>query len=122
MASSRIASFETDRSQQRTWVVATVGCVVAIACIFALWNRAPAQLPNDETLFKTVDALYTAVRMKDAARVADCHKRLSEANASGRLSDQAWHQLQTVIDDANAGEWQPAAESLYDFMLGQRRE
>ena len=106
----------------RSWAFATLGVTLAIVCVIAFWQSAPAQLPNDDALFKTVDALYTAVRMKDAPRVAECHRRLAEANAAGRLSDHAWNQLQAVIDDANDGEWQPAAESLYEFMLGQRRE
>ncbi len=109
-------------NNNRSWGLATLGVVLAIVCVFAFWNRAPAQLANDESLFKTVDALYTAVRMKDAARVTECEQRLAEAHAVGRLSDRAWHQLEAIIEDANDSEWQPAAESLYDFMLGQRRE
>jgi hypothetical protein len=102
--------------------MAAAGAVLTIVCVFAFWQRAPAQLANDDALFKTVDALYTAVRMKDVARVGESARRLAEAHTAGRLSDHAWRQLQDVIDDANDGEWQPAAESLYEFMLGQRRE
>jgi hypothetical protein len=109
-------------TNRRSWAIAAAGVMLAIVCIFAFWQRAPAQLANDESLFKTVDALYTAVRMKDAARVVECEKRLAEAHAAGRLSEAAWHQLEVIIDETNAGNWQPAAESLYAFMLGQRRE
>ncbi len=84
--------------------------------------RSPPQMGADPAVFKTVDALYTAVRAKDVERMAQCEQRLRTAHAEGRLPDAAWDDLTAVIETARAGEWQDATESLYDFMLGQRGE
>ena len=37
-------------------------------------------------------------------------------------AEQAAKSLDGIIQTARAGRWQPAAERLYDFMKGQKRE
>ena len=76
----------------------------------------------DAEVFETVDALYTAVRNRDEARLTQCEARLAGYRAAGKLPKAAADRLDGVIAKARAGDWQPAAERLYDFMLAQRRD
>ena len=70
----------------------------------------------------TVDALFTAVTARDERLLDECEKRLRAHNESGKLPGPAWDALSAKIARSRAGDWQRAAESLYDFMKGQRRE
>ena len=83
-----------------------------------------ARRPNerDEGVFRTVDALFTAVTAKDQKRLADCELRLRGYRESGKLPSAAASELDAIIRKANSGAWLPAAERLYAFMNGQRRE
>jgi hypothetical protein len=94
---------------------------VAVAAILYFGLRPQPQMGASEETFKTVDALYTAIRSENPARVESCEARLSEQNAAGKLPDRAWKTLRAIIERAKAGGWRPAAESLYEFMRGQRR-
>jgi hypothetical protein len=77
--------------------------------------------PSD-AVFNTVDALYTAVRNRDAKRVTDCEARLAGYRAAGELPADAADTLASIIARARAGGWDAAAERLYEFMLAQRRD
>jgi hypothetical protein len=86
-----------------------------------IWNRLPPpQIGEDEDVFKTVDALFTAVTSRDEDRLADCEERLHASREEGRLADSPAHYLDGVIDQARAGQWDRAARQLYAFMYGQR--
>jgi hypothetical protein len=105
----------------RKWVVAAGGLLAAIGIVWVIWSRSPPpQLKVDEQIFNTVDALFTALTSRDASRLADCERRLKAYHEAGRLSDAAALSLDAVIEQAQAGQWEPAARRLYDFMLGQR--
>ena len=96
--------------------------LVVIACAFVYWISIPPQMgPHDES-FQTVDALYTAVRERDDKQLLACEVKLKSYADSGKLPEPAWRYLNRVIHKAQDGRWQPAAESLYDFMLVQRRD
>jgi len=84
--------------------------------------RSPPQMGVDDQVFNTVDALYTAVRNHDEARLAQCARRLTAQRDAGQLPPAAWDYLDGVIDKARAGNWDSATRRLYDFMLAQRRE
>ena len=76
----------------------------------------------DERVFHPVDALYTAVKSQDLARLADCERRLHGYREAGALPPGGAARLDGVIGTAKSGSWQSAAETLYDIMLSQRRE
>ncbi len=97
-----------------------VGSVVLVAAL-KYWNRPP-QMGTSEQAFKTVDALYTAVRSRDERRLTECEGRLKSYRQAGQLPAAAANALDGIIARARSGAWQPAAERLYDFMLAQRRE
>jgi len=90
-----------------------------------VWNRtwlATPQLANDEQIFKEVDALFTALTTRNRKLLADCEQRLQAGQGAGQVSPAAARVLADTIQQAQAGEWEPAARRLYDFMLDQRRE
>ena len=106
---------------RRTWPVGVVGTVAVLLLAFQIWTRWPApQMPTDEQVFNTVDALFTAVTAHDAARLSECEQRLKTYHADGRISDAVADRLSGVVQQAHDGDWEPAAQTLYDFILGQR--
>jgi hypothetical protein len=97
--------------------LAAAGAVVALV----LRDRTP-QLGTDEEVFRTVDALFTAVTARDEKLLAQCEQRLKGHREAGRLPADAGDSLDRVIAKARSGSWEAAAERLYDFMKSQKRE
>lgn len=88
--------------------------------VWSIWNR-PAQMGPDPEVFKTVDALYTAVRNQDLSQVEACEKRLTTLRDDGKLPVKPHQNLSAIILQARGGQWQAAARALYQFMLAQHR-
>ena len=95
---------------------------LAIVGVLAWAWRGPAQMGADEGVFRTVDALFTAVTARDQKHLSDCELRLHGYREAGRLPSAAADELDAIIHKASSGAWLPAAERLYAFMNGQRRE
>ena len=112
----------TNSSQvQRKWAVVTGGILAVIGIAWVIWSRSPPpQLGIDGQVFKTVDALFTAITSRDSSRLEDCERRLKAYHEEGRISDAAAGSLDAIIQQARNGHWEPAARRLYDFMRGQR--
>ncbi|WZO98925.1 hypothetical protein EP7_000516 [Isosphaeraceae bacterium EP7] len=87
--------------------------VMAAGC-----GRAPAIGPDKE-VFTTIDALYTAVSMKDAGQLERNATSLNRFHEAGRLPDGAHEALAAIVFEAKGGEWEPARQKLRDFMLDQ---
>ena len=103
--------------------VAVLGSLtIFLAAILWFALRPPPQMGTSEAVFRTVDALYTAVRNEDLPRVAECEAKLRSHRADGKLPQAAADTLDGVIAEARSGRWRPAAESLHAFMQGQRRD
>lgn len=99
------------------------GVVVAIGLVIVLLGlRRPPQMGPDDKTFATVDALYTAVRLRDPAKVSQCEARLHAYRDAGQLPADAASYLDGVIASARDGSWESATHRLYDFMSAQRRE
>jgi hypothetical protein len=94
--------------------------VLAGIAVVVHWRWSQPQLDADEDVFKTVDALFTALTSQDVGRLEDCERRLDGYREEERLPPAAAKVLDTVIEQAHAGDWEPAARRLYDFMLAQR--
>lgn len=99
---------------------AIVAAALVSGIVFFGCGRAP-QMGSDESTFRAVDALYTAVTARNEKLLTDCEKRLQELKASGKLTSAAATHLDGIIATARAGRWQPAAERLHAFMSVQRR-
>lgn len=109
------------RGRVAGWVLVALA-VAALAAVAANWWSRPAQMGADDRVFATVDALYTAVRVRDEKQVGACEARLHAYRDEGALPAAAAADLDRVIADARGGRWQPAAERLYAFMSAQRRD
>jgi hypothetical protein len=99
--------------------------VVGLAALLGAWFVGcdpPPQMGADEELFKTVDALFTAVTARDEKLLGECGDRLRALQGAGKLPGDAADYLDGVIKKARAGRWESAAKTLYDFMKAQRRE
>src|SRR5262249_1093682 len=102
------------------WAVLSVLLLVVGMRVWYSFRSQP-QLPASDELFQTVDALFTAVTAKDERRLTDCEQRLKRSAESGELPAAAWKRLERVIASSRSGQWDTAAQHLYDFMQGQRR-
>src|SRR5262249_56101374 len=98
-----------------------VGPAALLVCWLAWWTRPP-QMGADEEVFKTVDALFTAVTARDEKLLGECEGRLTVLKDAGKLPTDAAAYLDGVIAKAHDGRWEAAAEKLYTFMKAQRRE
>ena len=113
---------ETGIDRNRVALIA-LGAVAAIIAVVLWWNLgSPPQMGADEEVFRTVDALFTAVTGKNEKQLDDCERRLKGYREAGKLPAGAAKTLDSIIGTARKGQWQPAAERLYAFMQGQRRE
>jgi len=116
-------SASNDEGQQmRTIVLAAVGLILLVVTVWFYWPSKPVQMGADEDVFETVDALFTAITAHDEKLLSQTEQRLNGFKNNGKLPANAAAYLEAVIKDARGGDWQSAAEDLYWFMKGQRRE
>lgn len=80
------------------------------------------QLGQDEDVYQTVDALFTAVTARNDKLLTQCEQRLRSHRDAGKIPPATAAYLERRIASAHQGRWQAAAQSLYSFMLAQRRE
>src|SRR5262245_816942 len=121
MATTEHSPETASRQRVAVYVLGGLLAVAALVAAFVYFNRPP-QMGPDEDVFRTVDALYTAVRMKDEARLGQCEQRLHSYRDAGKLPKESADYLDGVIAKARGGRWESAAERLYEFMLAQRRD
>ena len=81
----------------------------------------PPQIGASKEAFKTVDALYTAVGLRDTELVAQCEEGLKKLRDAGSLPAAASESLDSIIAEAKGGKWERSLERLGAFMEGQRR-
>src|SRR4051794_10072400 len=79
------------------------------------------QMGPDRAAFKAVDALYTAVSLRDPGLVDPRAANLRELAESGKLPDAAHRTLAAIVAEARTGRWEPSQEQLARFMEAQRR-
>ena len=102
-------------TNRRTWTL-----VVLLAALSS-GGCGPPQIGEAREAFKAVDALYTAVSLRDVARVDHCEAALRGLRDAGKLPAGAADRLVAISTEARAGQWEPAQLRLRDFMVGQRR-
>lgn len=105
----------TSDRRARSALVAVVGALLIAGC-----GRAP-QMGADPEVFTTVDALYTAVSIREPSQVDRCAATLAGLRDAGKLPESAHGDLDRVIAASRAGRWERAQSDLRRFMLGQRR-
>ena len=100
--------------------IGRVAVVAILITFFAPGCFGPPQIGPDRETFKAVDALFTAVSMKDAAQLGRCEATLKGLRTSGKLPDSAADRLDAIVAEAQGGGWGPARDRLRAFMEGQR--
>ena len=114
----------TDRNPNRLRMTPFAIGILTIAglvlLVFSL--RPPPQMGPDDDVFKTVDALFTAVTARDEKLLGECEQRLHAYKDAGKLPSKSSAVLDDIIRRARAGRWETAAERLYEFMRAQKRE
>jgi hypothetical protein len=113
---------EVSSSGRRIALAAAAITLAAVAAAWYVWWTAPPQMGADAEVFTAVDALFTAVTARDDRLLGGCERRLRALKDAGTLPADAAGHLQRVIQTARAGQWEPAAERLYNFMIAQRRD
>jgi hypothetical protein len=81
----------------------------------------PPQIGADDKTFKAVDALYTAVSLREVKLVDQCQATLKGLREAGSLGDDVSNALDSIIAEAKGGAWEDAQTRLASFMEGQRR-
>ena len=79
----------------------------------------PPQIGADPVARKEAEALYTAINSRRENLLAECRERLSRLHQEGRLGASPYEAMIAIADQADAGDWEPAAESLWTFMRKQ---
>src|SRR5882757_7688672 len=105
---------------RRSILSALATSLLALALAAGGCGRAP-QIGADKDSFKAVDALYTAVSLRDLQHLDRCAKALRDLKAEGKLPEAAGQSLDAIVAEAREGHWEQAQGRLGDFMRGQRR-
>ncbi|HVJ85345.1 MAG TPA: hypothetical protein VM452_06850 [Caulifigura sp.] len=89
-----------------------LACCVALLLGLGFAGCGQSAVLNGEEARQAADALYTAVTGKRPDLLIACRKQIGELKSSGKMSDAGAQELLQVIDQADRGEWRPAAERL----------
>jgi hypothetical protein len=88
---------------------------VIIACLF-LSSCGPAEHSEEEFQNrKVLDAILTAVTMKNRKELDSDAKLLESRHAEGHLSDKIFQTLVEIISKARSGDWATAEKQLYEL-------
>ena len=79
------------------------------------------QMGADPAVFKAVDALYTAVSLREPDRVDHCMASLTTLRDSAALDREPFDALDRIASEARSGSWESAQSRLARFMRGQTR-
>jgi hypothetical protein len=74
---------------------------------------APTEVDRDNR--RLVDAILTAITMKNSSWLEDDAELAEQRNLAGKLSDSDYEQLASVIEIARAGDWKTAEQQGYEF-------
>jgi hypothetical protein len=93
--------------------LARVPLVAALALALAGCSGEPSEreLKNRREL----EALLTAVSLKDRKELDRDARRIDGRHASGELSDAPHRALREIVEKARAGDWAGAEKQAYEF-------
>ena len=104
-----------DLKRMKRFGIATAILLAAVGC------GSPSIGPSDES-FKAVDALYTAVSLREVPLLDRCDQVLKTLRKAGKLPESAANALDSIVAEARAGGWEKAQGRLGRFMRDQRPE
>ncbi len=64
---------------------------------------------------RELEALLTAVSLKNQKELDRDAKRIDDRHASGELSDESYKDLQAIVKKAQAGDWGGAEKQAYEL-------
>jgi hypothetical protein len=64
---------------------------------------------------RELEALLTAISLKNQKELNKDIGRIEERHASGELSDESYHDLQAIATKAQAGDWRGAEKEAYEM-------
>ena len=64
---------------------------------------------------RELEALLTAVSLKNKKELDRDIKRIEDRHTSGELSDDSYKDLQEIVKKAQAGDWAGAEKQAYEF-------
>jgi hypothetical protein len=64
---------------------------------------------------RELEALLTAISLKNAKELEKDIKRIDDRHASGELSDAGYKDLQEIVKKAQAGDWSEAEKRAYEL-------
>lgn len=104
------------------YLVAVIGVVtiLLIGLTYWAWTDTP-QLADDDDVYASLDALFTAVTARREPLIVNCESKLVVLHSEGKIPEQAWTRISHVIELAKAGQWESSARELYRFIERQKR-
>ncbi len=90
-----------------------LGGVLLVLAVLTSGCRTPTQEERDNR--RLVDAILTAITIKNARLVEDNARRLDRRHDAGQLTDEQYQGLRAVIQKARARDWAGAERAGYEF-------
>ena len=78
-------------------------------------SAAAGSRRNGKSRTRAFEALLTAVSLKNAAELEKDARLIDERHAEGELSDSSYQELQEVVAQARANDWNGAEQRAYKF-------
>jgi hypothetical protein len=82
-------------------------------------GRTP-QMGGDRQCMTAADALWTAVNVKEPEFLDRAEAEIQRLHAAGRMPQDAFDSLSSIIATARAGQWSDARATLKQFIRDQR--
>ena len=89
------------------WLVPSMLALLVHGC------SAPTEVDRDNR--RLVDAILTAITMKNSNWLDDDAKLAEERHLAGQLTDSDYEELASVIEIARSGDWKTAEQEGYEF-------
>ena len=87
-------------------------CLCSMPLILAGCS-APTEVDRDNR--RLLDAILTAITMKNVAWLEEDAALAEKRNAAGQLPDADYEELLLIIEKGRSGEWKTAEEQGYEF-------
>jgi hypothetical protein len=102
------------KSQVLAIGLSLLGLLLTAGC-----NRTP-QMGGNEECMTAVDALWTAINVKQTELLDHSQAEIERLHTSGAMPDGAFENLSSIVTTARAGQWPAARAALRQFIRGQR--
>lgn len=100
-------------SASRKWLLGTSLVATLGLAVFAWGSRAPTMEERDNR--KAVDAILTAITMKNSRLLEEGAKRAQARRTAGQITEEQYQGMEAVIKRARARDWAGAEKDGYEF-------